>query len=388
MKKIKTVDEYIKAAMSPYVYGKEEDDRIPDVAGHIFFRGQTKSFKNSDLSASIYRQKEAEDYYLREFLKRFPDRFNKDMTNYTKLALMQHIGVPTRLLDITIKPLVALYFAVEDCNSGADGLVWRFHAGVPRRSLDLKTGMYPSILGHLSYKRYDSDTLELLSTMAFQKQSTKMNLLNAVNKLLYTITKIGRKYEVNHFCLLDYLSEVLGNPHDLYDQHLASIVQNNKNSEKIFNELMSAYKKFTETSALKTLLHAVKKDINDFETRINVLDFVGPYIAEPAITNSRIREQGGYFLFTTPFFKMNQPISNLKSFSEMEAILFMEDNKITIDRNFKAAIKEQLDFVYGINKSTLFPDMYSTAEYLRDDNPFSDTRVYPNVTKKIPRKYL
>lgn len=45
MKKIKTVDGYIKAAMSPYVYGKEEDDRIPDVAGHIFFVGKLNPLK-------------------------------------------------------------------------------------------------------------------------------------------------------------------------------------------------------------------------------------------------------------------------------------------------------------------------------------------------------
>lgn len=377
MKKIKTVDDYIKAAMSPYKYGKGK--YIDDVAGHIFFRGQTKTFKESDLSASIYRQQQPESYYLHEFLKRFPDKFNKDMTNYTKLTLMQHIGVPTRLLDITIKPLVALYFAVEDCNRESDGIVWRFHQNVPKRFFDQRKSIYPDYLRFFSYKPYDSDILEFLATMAFQKDATRSNFYNEVTKLQKTTKKIDEKYGVNYYYLLTYLSGAMGNPLDSYDHELACIVQNHSKSKDIIKELMSAYKQFTLSPGFKSILHAVKKDINDFETRINILDLVGPYIAEPAITNSRIREQGGYFLFTTPILKMYQPVSDIRSFSEMERILFMDDNKITIDRNFKAVIKKHLDLIYGINKSTLFPDMYSTAEYLKDDNPFDDDRVYPIV---------
>lgn len=98
------------------------------------YRGQTRGYK---LIPSIFRPGHAcrpngtwikyEQTLIRLF-KREGYPFIQTSPSFILdwIVLAQHHGIPTRLLDWTRSPLIALFFAVEDLDSKHDGVVWSY----------------------------------------------------------------------------------------------------------------------------------------------------------------------------------------------------------------------------------------------------------------------
>lgn len=113
-KQIKSVSEMIKKLKA--------DSGFYD--GPIWYRGQSKS--DYKLTPSLYRK--PTEISERTLIKKFKqnatlliDRPNDN--EFEWLFVMQHHGVPTRLLDWTESSLVALYFACFE-NMVDDGVLW------------------------------------------------------------------------------------------------------------------------------------------------------------------------------------------------------------------------------------------------------------------------
>ncbi|SUB01511.1 FRG domain [Pannonibacter phragmitetus] len=121
-----------------------------------FFRGHED--QNFELTPSLLRKRldgawqymPHEDRLCKELLIGHYDDFEGDQYCFDRLVRMQHYGLPTRLLDITSNPLVALFFACyeNDETIKTDGEVIIFQIRSER------------------IKYYDSDTVSCISNLS------------------------------------------------------------------------------------------------------------------------------------------------------------------------------------------------------------------------------
>ena len=94
-----------------------------DSKKELWFRGQPNY--EHELTPSLFRGQYDEVGMYDEFIRRFPEHSHNHKNIIEWLTLMQHYGLPTRLLDWSENLLVALFFCCND-EKDKDGAIFSF----------------------------------------------------------------------------------------------------------------------------------------------------------------------------------------------------------------------------------------------------------------------
>lgn len=236
---------------------------------NIFFRGQAAKYTsiNSSISRDFGHLTNEHQMYQEAF-QMMEHEFESLTYPIERLAKMQHYEIPTRLIDVTIDPLTALFFAVENVEDSSDGNIFIY--------------IQPS-------KTMNNKTVRLLALLA---TLSNYNLSN-IEKTFY----------------------------------------------KTYNEPISEKEiiKFAKETAFVAFTDKLKD------------------------TNPRLHNQKGTFVICGNEVQNNDIQKQVKALDSIKPNLI-----IRIPYEHKQAIKRELDQRHLINKATIYPELPSTASYIKE----------------------
>ena len=203
----------------------------------VSYRGHgNAAFK---LQPSIFRtavNRENEHILLRELVAAHPEDFSTDTSALELLVRMQHYSLPTRVLDVSLNPLVALYFACEPAKKRISAI----SAGKRVfRSVEADGEVVILSISKRRVRYFDSDTVSILANLARLRWDLK--------------SKIDTNLE-----------------------------------EEEFNESLP----------IRRLLHFIRQESSGFESGIVPSDLDAVLMVKPKQNNRRILAQSGaFFIF-------------------------------------------------------------------------------------------
>ena len=218
------------------------------------FRGQADA--HWALSPSVHRgyTSQQERYLTNEFRVRARSRYfscpvSNDYPGW--LALMQHYGLPTRLLDWTYSPLIAAFFAVHPdyvppaCTAERNACIWALDA----RKLNESQGFEPLIFP------LDASSYEPLIVPAFKNRKE----LNTVGVAMAIEHDPRIQLQQGAFSIHSCRTPI--DAMDGADQWLYKLVIANADIPNLFEELtllgIRKYSLFPDLSALTSELRAI-----------------------------------------------------------------------------------------------------------------------------------
>lgn len=288
----------------------------------VWFRGQPDY--DHKLLPSIFRQGPAYDVSYNEqrmfdeFKRRYPDQSASHTTTYEWLTLMQHYGLPTRLLDWTSNLLVGLYFCCVN-DADRDGALY---------VLD------PTYI--------EMDFSEILEMQLLEKSKSDF-----FRRLIYRMDHFWNdETKLNGITLRELKS-------DLFKRARFTGLSTGSKEE------------FESLEIMENLPNTVDHEGNAmpfiYQDIIRAFSNIAPF--KPPHLNPRIRQQHGFFTFHGGMYIDGQEFISVK---DMECHPYLSNSliKVRVAAESKQKLLKELAYS-GIKESTLFPEMEYQAKEIR-----------------------
>ena len=393
--KVKSVSEFIAKIIqsSKGEVGKKKGDAT------IFYRGHADV--DWKLVPSILRDPELikrEHLLFRDMVAHEPQSFLECKSALDYLVQMQHYGLPTRLLDVTMNPLIALYLA---CKETSDDLPARVAAGFregaklgqklaihaikksgaelcgktgdnPRIRLAVRAGAVAGAVAGLGIDFKDTVLAAALSSAIFGEEpgveEEDKRLVELAAKAGATAgATAGAKVKGKDGVV--YLFSIPENEVKHYDSDDVSVLANLAKCE-ISAECCSSSPspEFSEQPDILSLIDQVQGEKLHFKSSVTLDRLTSLFFVKAKNGNQRITNQMGAFLIfglgltsVDEGFKGPQYLTKIL-YPEVPAAWIKE--KFIIPRECKADILKELELL-GITESYIYPGMEQYAKDLK-----------------------
>ncbi|KRL26015.1 hypothetical protein FD27_GL001402 [Limosilactobacillus frumenti DSM 13145] len=354
---IQTVSDYIE----------EIEKLINDKHHNFYFRGQDDAFSNT--LPAIFRSRKLldnEDNLFNDFLMTDPQLFEKCRTNFERMALMEHYHLPTRLLDVSSNPLIALFFAVKGGQGNGEVYIYKDQPNQDKLAAMLDQRGWHNLIAEYQYKvgvthhnyfkkNAFSNEMQLESSLARQSMADKSSFFQTIKKF----------YQLDN----SYIAQ----QHRLWSDDYLNYFENE--DANYFAE----FKHDLQTLPFLRLFEEAKRDIPSFANKLNPLELIVPKIVTIKRMSRRMENQQGLFLFV-PFIGDEYDQSVNVDYHEIErqaqaAIdilsLYNADNpnekeKYIIPAKYKRSILDELAKL-GIDYSFIYPEDHAKkAEMIKN----------------------